>query len=105
MQTILDDRFDVVAACETLHNWAILAELMGNYKYISDAKVAIFNEHRKDLTVLKRLLKRDSNVYTKMFRMAGKIVIAPMWDYVKYMGKSSNRESMYTRGFAGEIKK
>lgn len=72
MQTILDDRFDVVAACETLHNWAILAELMGNYKYISDAKVAIFNEHRKDLTVLKRLLKRDSNVYTKMFRMAGK---------------------------------
>ena len=47
VQTILDDRFDVVAACETLHNWAILAELMGNYKYISDAKVAIFNEHRK----------------------------------------------------------
>lgn len=106
VQTILDDRFDVVAACETLHNWAILAELMGNYKYISDAKVAIFNEHRKDLTVLKRLLKRDSNVYTKMFRMAGKNSYNAYVGLCKIHGKKVPIEKACTQGdFAGEIKK
>lgn len=106
VQTILDDRFDVVAACETLHNWAILAELMGNYKYISDAKVAIFNEHRKDLTVLKRLLKRDSNVYTKMFRMAGKNSYSAYVGLCKIHGKKVPIEKACTQGdFAGEIKK
>ena len=106
VQTILDDRFDVVAACETLHNWAILAELMGNYKYMSDAKVAIFNEHRKDLTVLKRLLKRDSNVYTKMFRMAGKNSYSAYVGLCKIHGKKVPIEKACTQGdFAGEIKK
>lgn len=106
VQTILDDRFDVVAACETLHNWAILAELMGNYKYISDAKVAIFNEHRKDLTVLKRLLKRDSNMYTKMFRMAGKNSYSAYVGLCKIHGKKVPIEKACTQGdFAGEIKK
>ena len=106
VQTILDDRFDVVAACETLHNWAILAELMGNYKYISDAKVAIFNEHRKDLTVLKRLLKRDSNVYTKMFRMAGKNSYSAYVGLCKIHGKIVPVEKACTQeDFAGEIKK
>lgn len=106
VQTILDDRFDVVAACETLHNWAILSELMGNYKYISDAKVAIFNEHRKDLTVLKRLLKRDSNVYTKMFRMAGKNSYSAYVGLCKIHGKKVPIEKACTQGdFAGEIKK
>ena len=106
VQTVLDDRFDVVAACETLHNWAILAELMGNYKYISDAKVAIFNEHRKDLTVLKRLLKRDSNVYTKMFRMAGKNSYSAYVGLCKIHGKKVPIEKVCTQGdFAGEIKK
>lgn len=106
VQTILDDRFDVVAACETLHNWAILAELMGNYKYISDAKVAIFNEHRKDLTVLKRLLKRDSNVYTKMFRMAGKNSYSAYVGLCKIHGKKVPIEKACTQeDFAGEIKK
>ena len=106
VQTILDDRFDVVAACETLHNWAILAELMGNYKYISDAKVAIFNEHRKDLTVLKRLLKRDSNVYTKMFRMVGKNSYSAYVGLCKIHGKKVPIEKACTQGdFAGEIKK
>ena len=106
VQTILDDRFDVVPACETLHNWAILAELMGNYKYISDAKVAIFNEHRKDLTVLKRLLKRDSNVYTKMFRMAGKNSYSAYVGLCKIHGKKVPIEKACTQeDFAGEIKK
>lgn len=67
----LGDRYDLIAALHGLYNWSLLAELMGNYRYISEAKKAIYNKHKEDLKVLKRVLKQNPAVYAKIFKEPG----------------------------------
>ena len=67
----LADRYDLVAALHELYNWSLLAELMGDHKYISEAKKAIYDEHRDDLKTLKQLLKKYPAVYARMFKEPG----------------------------------
>ena len=67
----LGDRYDLIAALHGLYNWSLLAELMGNYRYISEAKKAIYNKHKEDLKVLKRVLKQNPAIYAKIFKEPG----------------------------------
>lgn len=67
----LGDRYDLIAALHGLYNWSLLAELMGNYRYISEAKKAIYNKHKEDLKILKRVLKQNPAVYAKIFKEPG----------------------------------
>lgn len=86
----LGDRYDLIAALHGLYNWSLLAELMGEYHYISEAKIAVYDKHKADLKVLKGYL---SSVRISMQRFSGNRaavpikITAPMWEYAKLRGK------------------
>ena len=67
----LGDRYDLIAALHGLYNWSLLAELMGEHHYISEAKIAVYDKHKADLKVLKRVLKQSPDIYAKVFREPG----------------------------------
>lgn len=68
LQSVLEQRFDLVYAAKMLYDWSLLAELMGDRKTLSEAKIAIYETHKKDLEVLKRLTRQDKSLYRKLFR-------------------------------------
>ena len=65
-----EDRFELIAAAKRLYDWALLAELMGGSRTLSDAKVRIYEKHKKDLARLKALLRPYPKLYSAMFRSA-----------------------------------
>lgn len=67
----LGDRYDLIAALHGLYNWSFLAELMRGHKYISEAKIEIYDKHKEDLALLKKVLKQDRSVYNLMFKEPG----------------------------------
>ena len=67
----LGDRYDLIAALHGLYNWSLLAELMGECKYISEAKMGIYEKHKSDLKILKRVLKQNPDMYAHIFKEPG----------------------------------
>ena len=66
-----EDRFELIAAAKRLYDWALLAELMGGSRTLSEAKVKVYETHRADLALLKRLLRPNKKAYDEIFRGAG----------------------------------
>lgn len=66
-----EDRFELIAAAKRLYDWALLAELMGGSRTLSEAKVKVYETHRADLALLKRLLRPNKKAYDEIFRSAG----------------------------------
>ena len=63
-----EDRFEVLSAAKQFYDWALLAELMGGSRTLSEAKVRIYEKHKKDLARLKALLRPYPKQYAAMFR-------------------------------------
>ena len=54
---ILNERFELIEKLKAIYDWAILEEIRKGEKYISFAKVKTYEEHHKDLTLLKEYVK------------------------------------------------
>ena len=52
------ERYYIIAKAKTVYDWALLADIKGDYSYISDAKVALYEKHRTDLDLLKRMIRQ-----------------------------------------------
>lgn len=72
LQNALGDRYDLLAKAKEVYDRAVLAELLGKCQYLSDAKIAIYEKHKKDLARLKNLLKPYPAVYKEIFQETGK---------------------------------
>ena len=79
LEGVLADRCVVIDAIKAVHDWSILADMLdggesGDKKvYISTAKVAIYEKHKKDLHELKEILKRYcKEEYKPFFMQEGK---------------------------------
>lgn len=93
----LGDRYDMIAALHGLYNWSLLAELMGEHRYISEAKIAVYDKHKADLKVLKRVLKQSPKAYAKIFREPGSNANKNYGAYVgvcKVKGKKEAKEAL-----------
>jgi CRISPR-associated endonuclease Csn1 len=55
---------------KAIYDWAILSNIIGDYKFISQAKVKVFKDHQNDLEDLKTYLRNnyDKETYKKVFR-------------------------------------
>lgn len=103
----LGDRYDLIAALHGLYNWSLLAELMGEYHYISEAKIAVYDKHKADLKVLKRVLKQRPDIYAKIFREPGSSVNKNYSAYVgvcKVKGKKAAIEKCSYEDFTKTLK-
>ena len=58
-QEALGDSFELIARAKAIYNWCALSRILKNSPQgrISDAKVADYEKHRKDLRILKKLLR------------------------------------------------
>lgn len=103
----LGDRYDLIAALHGLYNWSLLAELMGEYHYISEAKIAVYDKHKADLKVLKRVLKQSPKAYAKIFREPGSSANKNYSAYVgvcKVKGKKAAIEKCSYEDFTKTLK-
>lgn len=103
----LGDRYDLIAALHGLYNWSLLAELMGEHHYISEAKIAVYDKHKADLKVLKRVLKQSPKAYAKIFREPGSSANKNYSAYVgvcKVKGKKAAIEKCSYEDFTKTLK-
>ncbi len=69
----LGDYADLVALLAKLYDWSILSDILKDSKYISEAKVKIYETHKKDLKDLKRIVRKYfPDKYNKVFKDADK---------------------------------
>lgn len=58
LQSILNpDQFELLTLLKGIYDWAILADIMKGFQYISYAKVSCFSENKEDLQKLKRIIR------------------------------------------------
>lgn len=57
IEDILQERMIIVDKLKAVYDWAILAEIRQGYKYLSFAKVSVYEKHREDLFKLKKVVK------------------------------------------------
>ena len=86
----LNERYCIVESAKAVYDWAILADILGEYKSISEAKVVSYEKHKNDLTYLKELVKDNlpKEEYKKLFS-EGK---EKTTNYCAYIGKIPGRE-------------
>ncbi|MBP9988394.1 MAG: type II CRISPR RNA-guided endonuclease Cas9, partial [Ruminococcus sp.] len=67
------DDYDLISELRKLFDWSVLVDVLGNYSTISEAKVAAYEQHGKDLKTLKDFIgKYIPEKYNEVFRGAGK---------------------------------
>lgn len=66
---ILDDEADLLAALRNVYDWATLADALKDGDSISKGKVEIYEQHKKDLYFLKKLIRKYlPEKYNDVFR-------------------------------------
>ena len=69
LMSLIGDDYDLIANLRLLYDWSVLADSLGNSDCISAAKVLVYEQHKKDLSSLKRLIRKyDKGNYNGVFR-------------------------------------
>lgn len=67
----LGDKFELIEKLKAVYDWAILADVLGDEKYISFAKVKSYNQHGNDLKTLKAYVKQNCpEKYREIFKIS-----------------------------------
>ncbi len=69
VESDLGEQFIIIKKAKTVYDWSVLADILGDYQSISDAKVSLYEKHKNDLRYLKDLVKEnfDAQVYKDVF--------------------------------------
>ena len=69
LQDILGEQYVIIESAKAVYDWAILADVLGSYRSISEAKTALYEKHKKDLRYLKKLVKKhlSAEAYKEIF--------------------------------------
>lgn len=69
-----EDYFGLIAVAKEVHDIGILSAIIKGHRYLSEARVEQYEEHKKDLDMLQHVLKKydkkyDKKTYHQMFRI------------------------------------
>lgn len=65
----IGDDFELLRILRNIYDWSLLADTLGDASCISEAKVRIYEQHKKDLKVLKYFIKKyHAEKYNDIFR-------------------------------------
>ena len=80
----LAERFIVIETAKAIYDWSVLVNILGGEQTISEAKVKIYEKHKKDLQFLKTLVKKNlsSTDYKNIFVVSG----TKLNNYSSYIG-------------------
>lgn len=83
----LGDDMMLIDRLKEIFDWGILNNMLRGYQYISEAKVAEYNQHKADLAFLKYFFRKytSEEAYMSMFREMSKTP-----NYVSYSGNTKN---------------
>lgn len=77
------DDAELIRIAKSIYDWAQLENIRSGKKYISQAKVEVYDNHHDDLELLKKLVKKYiPQKYSEIFRKAD----SKLNNYVKYSG-------------------
>lgn len=87
------DDAELIRIAKSIYDWAQLENIRNGKKYISEAKVEVYETHHNDLELLKRLVRKYvPQKYSEIFRKAD----SKLNNYVKY---SANLKDVDTKNF------
>lgn len=70
LELLGDDYFELIEVIKELHDIGVLSSIIKGHKYLSESRVELYEEHKKDLDMLQRVVKKyDWNAYNEMFRV------------------------------------
>ena len=79
---LTEDEAELLTIAQALYNWGLLVDMLAGKQYISQAKVAIYEEHQSDLKLLKQMVRKYVPArYDEVFRLANE-----KDNYVRYSG-------------------
>ena len=59
LEVVLDENeLELIVQCKKLYDWTVLCNILGEHDSISDAMIAQYDEHKKQLKCLRRLVKK-----------------------------------------------
>ncbi len=90
LEDILDsDSFNTLRTAKTVYDWGILSSLLRNHSTISEALVAAYDQHRKDLQTLKNAIRTHiPEHYKTMFKSKDTTA-----NYCSYSGRGKPNKS------------
>lgn len=84
----LDEEIDLLICLRAVYDWSLLYEASAGNKFVSEAKISIYNQHKEDLALLKYFIKKYlPGEYNNVFRIAKK-------DYKNYVAYSYNMKGL-----------
>ena len=90
----LGEKYVLIEHAKAVYDWAVLADILQNYSSLSEAKVALYEKHKKDLKDLKKLVRENLSreEYQRLF--AKKDEKANYYAYIK-APKQCSQEDFY----------
>ena len=71
-ESILGEKIVLIQKAKAIYDWMLLQNILKEDKYLSYSKVKLYDEHKKDLKVLKDVLKKlDKKAYKEVFSEQG----------------------------------
>ena len=88
------EKYVLIEHAKAVYDWAVLADILQNYSSLSEAKVALYEKHKKDLKDLKKLVRENLSreEYQRLF--AKKDEKANYYAYIK-APKQCSQEDFY----------
>lgn len=87
LESALQDRMGLLLKLKAVYDWSVLADVLDGHEYLSDAKVATYEQHKNDLKVLRAVFRKYApNEYNKMFRSDKE-----KYNYCAYTGHPSKK--------------
>lgn len=69
LELLGDEYFALLQAAKEIHDIALLSSIMKGFHYLSEARVEQYENHKADLKLLQKVLKKyDTKAYNEMFR-------------------------------------
>lgn len=97
-QNVSEEEFEFIMVLKQIHDWSILSNTMMGEEYLSVARVTTYEKHKKDLKMLKDLLKKNSiQTYNKMFR------VMEDNNYSAYVGSVNSHKEETRRGSKHDV--
>ncbi|MGF6907545.1 type II CRISPR RNA-guided endonuclease Cas9 [Fusobacterium sp. PH5-44] len=91
IESILQERFLIVAKAKAIYDWEILIDILNDCKTLSEAKIKTYNKHKDDLILLKKLSKKldsTNKLYNNIFGITKE---KGHFNYSTYVGLQKKR--------------
>lgn len=69
IETDLGEQYIIIESAKAVYDWSVLVDILGDSISISEAKVKVYEKHRKDLAYLKKVTKKylSTEDYKRIF--------------------------------------